>query len=128
MNRIKKEIIDSMSVAPMDAGGSFRAEFSLPAGFIGFQGHFRNNPILPGVAVIGAVLAAGEKALGTPLRLAEVRTAKFFRPVSPGMTVKMQVAVEEAGPGHLLRATAVSSEGKISRVSILAEPVSDGGS
>lgn len=61
--------------------GHASAEFIFPDDFMGFQGHFENKPILPGVCKILAALEVmneWKKEVG----LREVVSAKFFQPVT----------------------------------------------
>ena len=59
------------------------ANFIFDKEFLGFQGHFENNPILPGVCKILSsieVIKAWKKK--DELELKEINVAKFFRPVT----------------------------------------------
>lgn len=67
--------------------GSCRARLTFPPDFLGFQGHFPGNPILPGVVLVEAVLGVVEGAYGKPLRLQRIASAKFREPVRPGQTI-----------------------------------------
>jgi 3-hydroxymyristoyl/3-hydroxydecanoyl-(acyl carrier protein) dehydratase len=46
-------------------------------------GHFPGNPLVPGVLILGHVLAALERRAG-PLRLVGIPQAKFLAPLAPG--------------------------------------------
>jgi len=120
MNRIKKELCDSISVTQQDGDKTIAAEFSLPADFIGFQGHFEGQPILPGVGMIEAVVVVGELALGNSLKITKIERAKFFAPVSPNMTVTMNVRIETLDDGYRLKAEMESGEQKTAKISLLA--------
>lgn len=71
-----------------------------------FQGHFPARPILPGVLLIEAVAqtaavmmgaATPDAAMGTAL-LAAVNRFKFFKPVTPGMRLRIETSkLTEAG-------------------------------
>jgi len=52
-------------------------------GFVGFSGHFPENPILPAIVQIRAVVSLAEEECGKALRLSAVRSAKFLAPVHP---------------------------------------------
>ncbi len=69
------------------AAGSFTAEFLFPASFSGFDGHFPDQPVLPGICLIQAVLAAAEKTLDRKLELVEIVLAKFFSISRPDETL-----------------------------------------
>ena len=56
--------------------------FIFPTSFLGFNGHFPDQPILPAmVQVLAGMLAAGG---GSPMRLTKIGRAKFMRIVKPG--------------------------------------------
>jgi 3-hydroxyacyl-[acyl-carrier-protein] dehydratase len=57
--------------------------FRLPAGFIGFQGHFPDRPILPGVCEIMAVAATWQQWTGRATTIREIVSAKFLASVLP---------------------------------------------
>jgi len=88
-----------MSAVRTEADGGFSAHCAFPAGFTGFRGHFAGKPVLPGVCLVQAALVLAERAGGEPLRLLEVASAKFFRPVLPEVEVLLSGSVrrEEAG-------------------------------
>ncbi len=56
-----------------------------------FDGHFPGNPVLPGVAMIDAIL----EAIGG--KLTALKSAKFMRPIYPGMMV--DIRAHQVSPG-----------------------------
>lgn len=59
------------------------ANFIFDEEFLGFQGHFENNPILPGVCKILAAIEVIKKWKNKKkLVLKEIKSAKFFMPVT----------------------------------------------
>ncbi len=46
--------------------------------------------MVPGAALLSAVLEAIEDVLGAPLLPCRIKSAKFFRPVRPGDTVTVE--------------------------------------
>ncbi len=63
--------------------GDISARFIFPEEFLGFQGHFPGNRILPGVCQIQCVVAMLEKWRGAGAVLKEMVLVKFFSPVFP---------------------------------------------
>lgn len=57
--------------------------------FSGFEGHFPDNPLLPGIVQI--MLARYTAAAGKNSRLAGVKRCKFLHPIKPGETVTVIV-------------------------------------
>ena len=60
-----------------------KAIFFFPEEFVGFQGHFPGNKILPGVCQIECVIAMLEIWKREGVALKEIIHAKFFSPVLP---------------------------------------------
>lgn len=82
MKKIKAEITQFMT--GFEAGnGAFTSRFVFPETFIGFQGHFPEKKILPGVCQIQCALSTVERAKQKSLELREIVLAKYFSPVSP---------------------------------------------
>ena len=76
------------------SGGPFRGPdgwygqiFVFEAEFLGFAGHFPDNPVLPAIVQIMASCAASAAWLGRPPEVRGVRNAKFLIPVLPGDAV-----------------------------------------
>lgn len=82
MSRLTDEILECMSDYTVGDDGKFSARFNFPAGFIGFQGHFPGQPVLPGICKIEAVLVMLEQLNGVKQVLKEVVQAKYFAPVT----------------------------------------------
>lgn len=55
--------------------------------FIGFQGHFPKNPVLPGMCLLETVVVLGQGLKGTSVRMTELVAAKFFSVVFPEQAV-----------------------------------------
>jgi 3-hydroxymyristoyl/3-hydroxydecanoyl-(acyl carrier protein) dehydratase len=70
------------------------SSFTFPPEFIGFQGHFPTNSILPGACQIQCAISTIEKALETSVVLKEIVLAKYVAPVFPGDNVICTVWVE----------------------------------
>lgn len=70
-------------------------EFCYAATFIGFQGHFPDDAILPGVCLLQSLCVGLEQAWGVRLRLVKISNAKFIAPTRPGETLSFQVSVSE---------------------------------
>jgi 3-hydroxymyristoyl/3-hydroxydecanoyl-(acyl carrier protein) dehydratase len=64
-------------------GARLTSCFTFPSGFIGFQGHFPQKKVLPGVCQIQCALTLLEQGSGKAVSLKEVVLAKYFSPVFP---------------------------------------------
>jgi len=64
-----------------------------------FQGHFPNNPIMPGVLVVEAmaqvsgILAMHDGPKGSSVFFMSIDKAKFRKPVTPGDQLRFEVSV-----------------------------------
>ncbi len=119
MNRIREEISNSLSITSRD-NDNFEAEFALTSDFTGFQGHFTGNPILPGVCMLEAVVAAVNRALGISLHITGVKKAKFFAPVSPDTTVKLEISLDRQENMYLISAGLSCDNRRVAVISLAA--------
>ncbi len=72
-----------------------RASFVFAPDFIGFDGHFPGNPVLPGIVqILAGILTAGQ---GAKPRLRELVKCKFLRPVRPGETMTVDARLKNGG-------------------------------
>lgn len=82
MSRLEKEIKAAGSQMEI-TGEGFSMAFIFPPDFIGFDGHFPDNPILPAVVQIMAGACAAMAAEQTDFTTRNVSRAKFVRPILP---------------------------------------------
>jgi 3-hydroxymyristoyl/3-hydroxydecanoyl-(acyl carrier protein) dehydratase len=59
-------------------------------------GHFPGNPLVPGVLILDAVLAAAIAHCGRPLRLQRLPQAKFLQPLRPGEAAQIELEAVSA--------------------------------
>jgi 3-hydroxyacyl-[acyl-carrier-protein] dehydratase len=109
MTSLEDELRLALVAAQATPPAGVSLEFCYPPTFTGFQGHFPNDPILPGVCLLQSLRVGLEKAWGTRLRLTDVLTAKFTAPVRPCDTLLF--AVTETAR----TAQAVSTKAKVMR-------------
>ena len=102
MKKIKKEIEQCMLDFSATEGGVLNARFMFPEDFIGFQGHFPGNKILPGICQIQCVIAMIEKWKGGSAVLKEIILAKFLSPVFPSEELACTGSNIEEGEGELI--------------------------
>ena len=75
--------------------GTVDAEFCFQKNFIGFDGHFPGNPIVPGVLVLKAGLLLAELANEQAFTLRNIRTAKFAKTVLPNESIHYTLSIKE---------------------------------
>jgi 3-hydroxymyristoyl/3-hydroxydecanoyl-(acyl carrier protein) dehydratase len=68
---------------PTATDSTVTSSFMFPAEFIGFQGHFPTQMVLPGACQIQCALSTIEQSLKQRVALKEILLAKFMAPVYP---------------------------------------------
>ncbi|HOD28200.1 MAG TPA: FabA/FabZ family ACP-dehydratase [Syntrophales bacterium] len=121
-----------LSLSP-DAGDRIDASARIPADSAWFDGHFPDNPIVPGVALIGLVEEAvlrSERDRGRTVEMTGIRRVRFRLPVKPDDPITLQ-AVREVKRGTPAFVFNVCLEGEIACSGILsvtaAEPIDEHG-
>lgn len=119
MSKLKNEIKACMSGLRKTENQGLSAEFSFPDEFIGFQGHFPNKPILPGVCKIQAALLMFEEAKQKSVRLKEITNAKFFSPVTSNQEIVINLEESQDKDSDIvLRVKVSSADKKIAELSL----------
>lgn len=112
MKRIKEEIAQNMT-SLMSSNGTITSRFLFPESFLGFQGHFPDKKILPGVCQVQCVLTALERATKSSIRLREIVLAKYFAPVVPNDEVAC--VCSDVGQGEfIMKAVMTKGDQKVS--------------
>ena len=100
MNRIGLELQSHLEDVITDDAGDVRGRYILPETFVGFEGHFPGNPVLPGIVTIQLVLELMAKQKAMPLRLCAISQAKFFHVISPEDRVDVCCRLQEREDGN----------------------------
>ncbi len=87
--------------------GVVKSRFLFQADFVGFQGHFPDKKILPGICQIQSALAAVGKARQRQVVLKEIALAKYFSPVNPGDEIQC-VCTDVADAGEFVFKAAIT--------------------
>jgi 3-hydroxyacyl-[acyl-carrier-protein] dehydratase len=74
-----------------------RAILRLPPEHPSVEGHFPDDPIIPGAVLLNEILAAIERARGWPATAWTVKAVKFLQPVRPGNEVIMELTDAAGG-------------------------------
>lgn len=69
-----------------------RGEVVFDRAFIGMDGHFPGNPIVPGFCQVEACRALASETRGMELELAALLEAKLMRPLPPGQSARITLA------------------------------------
>ncbi len=111
MSRMRREIVQCMS-NPARSGDELSARFRFPEEFVGFQGHFPEKKILPGICQVQCALSLLERHGGRRIALREIVQAKFFTPVLPGEEIVCVYKEVPAGPGEFTVKALLSKGGQ----------------
>ncbi len=83
-------------VTALDKDKQIIARKSVSANEVYFQGHFSNNPVMPGVLLIESMVEAAELMWDEPnLILIQVKRGRFREMVKPGMQLTIKVTAKE---------------------------------
>ena len=80
-----------LSVHVSEEDGKIQAEFTPPADFSPFHGHFPGNPILPGIAQVSLITEILNRAHGSGFVLETVKRVKFLAPALPEKCLSVEV-------------------------------------
>ncbi len=83
-------------VVVLDKDKQIIAQKSVSANEIYFQGHFPNNPVMPGVLLIESMVEAAKLMWDEPdLVLTQVKRGRFREMIKPGMQLTIKVIAKE---------------------------------
>lgn len=120
MNILRKEIIQNMSVVNRIESGDIEAKVAFASDFTGFDGHFPDNPILPGICKIQTVIAVYEQLKQQKVSLLELKQVKFFAPVLPDQELTFKIKDKKNNSGEILLSAIVTRDAeKIAKIDLL---------
>lgn len=99
MSRIRTELAASAVSVARHRTDSWYQGFRLPESFVGFEGHFPGNPVVPAVVQILMGLQLAEAVTGKSLQIIQVARAKFLQPLRPLEDIHVWYA--QGGPDGL---------------------------
>jgi 3-hydroxymyristoyl/3-hydroxydecanoyl-(acyl carrier protein) dehydratase len=76
-----------------DAQTIYSATFRVPAKHPALTGHFPGNPIVPGVVILDAVIAAAVAWLGAGFQVRGLSHAKFLAPLKPDQAARIELVL-----------------------------------
>jgi 3-hydroxymyristoyl/3-hydroxydecanoyl-(acyl carrier protein) dehydratase len=77
-----------------DAQKKHAATLRVPAQHPALAGHFPGNPIVPGVMILDAVIAAAQSWLGAGFHVERLAYVKFLAPLKPEETVRIDLVLQ----------------------------------
>lgn len=115
---IYNEISHAIKAIKVLDDGSVGATVIFPREFTGFQGHFENRPILPGICQLELVKEIVERAYKYKLHLLKVKNIKFTNVIVPDEQVKVDIAVNNISDVIIIDAELNGSGGKVARLKL----------
>jgi len=85
--------------------GTTSIDFRFAAADPVFEGHFPNQPLVPGVFQLEMARMGAEWLIGEQFGVREISKAKFLRPIVPAELVRMNLRVSDGDAGIGVRAT-----------------------
>lgn len=76
-----------------------RRQIAIPGDSLWFQGHFPDDPLLPGIAQLHLVMETIQSALGEKRRLTALKRVRFKRVIRPEETMAITVEPLADNPG-----------------------------
>ena len=95
MNQVEKEILESIISIDKENEVTINAKVKFSEDFIGFNGHFIEQPILPGICILELIKCILQKYLKHELMITEIVSAKFFNIIAGKETVDVAITLEE---------------------------------
>ena len=87
MNQVRQELEKCMTEMNVGENSQIQACFTFPETFVGFQGHFPEQPVLPGICMIQAALCILSTWKKRPVHLCEIAMAKYYKIIIPNEKV-----------------------------------------
>lgn len=100
---------------------SVAAQLYFSDDFVGFDGHFPGDPLLPGVIIMKTGLLISELTLGNRLCVKKIKHAKFAKSVYPKQEVNLNVNFKEYNDSILINAALKHEDEICAKYSILTK-------
>ncbi|VGO12040.1 hypothetical protein PDESU_00589 [Pontiella desulfatans] len=91
---MRKEI-DALLKNFVSDGDAASAELAFPAGFSGFQGHFPEQPVLPGVCQLTLAMVMADRMCGKRMKMGAATNAKFVAMVVPDQPLEIKCTLAD---------------------------------
>jgi 3-hydroxymyristoyl/3-hydroxydecanoyl-(acyl carrier protein) dehydratase len=120
MNQLRKEISTMLQLEPREGG--FGAVLDVDAALSVLPDHFRNQPILPGICLVQAVLLGAAARQGVDeLRIRVLKNMKLMQPIRPGERVSIEAEMTPlAGGDFAIKARLAMGERRCAEISVIA--------
>jgi 3-hydroxyacyl-[acyl-carrier-protein] dehydratase len=89
MNKIFNELLSAI-IIENKTDKTISSHFSVGKEFIGFQGHFPEQPVMPGICMFELIKVLLYKGTGKKYKLEKVGNSKFFSPIINDETIQIE--------------------------------------
>lgn len=89
---MNKEIKQKVSTQTDKNNLQFSAEYTFPADYPYFNGHFENNPVLPGIIQI-RLISENVRNICRDFELSEISKVKFLKPIKALETITINAEI-----------------------------------
>ena len=120
MNPLRNQIAGMLTIQRRDGG--FTADLVVDEKLPVFPDHFPDQPILPGICLVQAVLHAAAVYQGAAdMRIRLLKNLKFMQPVRPGQTVNVDAQISPLPDGDFaIKARLSVEDRRCAEVSLVA--------
>ncbi|MCP4345018.1 MAG: hypothetical protein GY795_05770 [Desulfobacterales bacterium] len=125
MSLLNKQITDLIENKIEHRHGILNTEIKFDKKFIGFNGHFPGNPVLPGVVMIKVMIRMYEMHQKKEYILLQIKQAKFISPVSADTIISFSVKPDTDQNGIKLSGKILKSENVIAKISLALQEGSE---
>ncbi len=116
-----------MSPGTAEPDGSFSAEARIGGASPWFSGHFPNEPVLPGIALLamtGDTIRRRQSEAGKKVRISRIRKVRFRLPVRPDSVLCLRLSSTGTDNNPLVYQFRIALDGETVCTGIMeAEPV-----
>lgn len=95
MSKIANELLQRIVSIELLENGACRGVVKFDDAFCGFDGHFKDNPVVPGVCLLQLVEIIAAKQLDKPLKLVNIAQMKFKTMLKPDDIAEFMLSASE---------------------------------
>jgi 3-hydroxyacyl-[acyl-carrier-protein] dehydratase len=103
MKNINEQIKGCVMESPRQTERGWEQNYVFPEGFIGFQGHFPGNPILPAIVQLMTARQSIAGQLGCDVVITKVTRAKFHEMIQPCVVVTVLWNARQQEDGYMCK-------------------------
>ena len=119
MSLVNKQITDLVKNNLEYQDKTLCTKIKFDKSFVGFMGHFPDNPVLPGVIMIKVMTIMYELFQKKKYRLSQIKQAKFIEPILNDTIVNFFITVNKDNDHINLQGKILKSEKIISKVALV---------